>query len=55
MQIAFNFESAGLGTNSADEVEDGFGGFGEVGVRGELRVFLKFLHIFQKSSTALNT
>ena len=48
---AYSFGSAGLGTNGADEVEDGFGGLGEVGVGGELGVFLGFLHGFQESST----
>ena len=35
--------SAGLAARGADEVEDGFGGLGEVGVGGELGVLLGFV------------
>lgn len=45
------FGSAGFGASGADEVENGFGGLGEVGVGGELSMLLCFFYGLQESST----
>ena len=43
------FGSAGFAASGANEVENGFGGFGEVRVVGELRVLLRFFYGLQQS------
>jgi len=44
------FGSAGFGASGADEVENRFGGFGEVGVGGEFSVLLRFFYGSQQST-----
>lgn len=48
---SYGFGAAGLAARGADEVKDGLGGFGEVGVFGELGVLLSFLHRSQEGPT----
>lgn len=51
MRITHSFGSAWLAASRADEVEDGFGGLGEVGVGCELGVLLGFLYGPQEGTT----
>jgi len=44
------FGSAGFGASGANEVENRFGGFGEVGMGSELGVLLGFFYGSQEST-----
>lgn len=48
--VYYGFGSARFAARGTDEIEDGFGGFGEISVRSELRMFLCFFYRFQQGS-----